>query len=140
MVISVLRWIAVLPAGVIAFILAYTVIFHLAGWNLGLLDRIPALLPVDAINVLQVLFPPAVAGFAGGAALIGSGAIVAPRFKTASAVVLVIANVVFLTGYVGLYLLSLSSDRPLAVVIVEYLGSLMGVGIGFAVVAKKYGW
>lgn len=140
MVSSVLRWIAVLPASVIAYIATYTVFFHLANWNLGLLNHIPTLIPANAITTIQLFFPPAAAGFAGGVALIVSGAAVAPKFRTATALVLLIANVVFLTGAITLYLIGVSSDRPLAVVAVEFLGSLSGVGFAFAVVARKLGW
>lgn len=138
---SALRWVALLPASVIAYIATYTVFFYLANWNLGLLNRMPTLIPSEAITAVQLLFPPAAGGFAGGVALIVSGAVVAPKFRTAAALVLLIANVVFLTVYIGLYLLGVSLEqRPLGVVIVEFLGSLSGVGAAFAVVARTLRW
>lgn len=137
---STLRWIAILPASIVVYIATYTVFFHLANWNLGLLSHVPTLIPSDAITTLQLLFPPAAAGFSGGAALIIVGAAVAPKFRTATALVLLIANILFLTGYIALYLAGASTDRPLLVVIVEFVGSLSGVGVAFAMIANKLGW
>lgn len=140
MVSSALRWIALLPASVIAYIATDTAFFYLANWNLRLLNHIPTLIPSDAITAVQLLFPPAASSFAGGVALIVSGAAVAPKFRTATALVLLIANVVFLTGAIVLHLVGVPTDRPLAVVVVGFLGGLSGAGVAYAVVAKKLGW
>ena len=131
---------ALFPGSVLAYIATYTVFFYLATWNLGLLSRIPTILPSDAIAAVQLFFPPAAAGFAGGIALIVSGAAAAPKFRTATALVLLIANVVFVTAYIALYLVGAFPDRPLGEVVAEFLGNLFGVGVAFAVVAKKLGW
>jgi hypothetical protein len=38
---SVLRWLALIPIAIIAYILAYTVFFYLSRWNLRLITSSP---------------------------------------------------------------------------------------------------
>lgn len=137
----VLRWILFLPASAVGYIVAHTLFFHLSSWNLGLLSHIPNALPDDVIKFLQSSLPLICAGGAGGVSLIVIGAAVAPRFRTAVSMALLILNTCLFSLYAGSYFLGLlAEERPLAAVVSEYVGAVAGIVATFSLVIRRVGW
>jgi len=125
---NAVRWMLILPAAIIAYILAYTIFFHIAGWNLGYVISNPE--PIV----------PLPAGIAGAAAFLMVGASVAPAHRGITALILLIVQVAFVSLYLGFYVSGLFQNRPPFAVGLEFAGNLLGVGAGFYLVFRAFGW
>ncbi|SRR5216683_7024320 len=137
----ILRWILFLPASVLGNIAADSLCFNLSSWNLGHLALFPTVLPVSLINFLQSSLPIVFGGFAGGTALIVIGAAVAPRFRTAVSLALLVLNTCVFSLVIGASLLGLpGGERPLAPIILEFVGTMAGIVSTFYFVARRVGW
>jgi len=137
---TILRWVTFFPASVAGYIVAYTFFFHIASWNLGLLSHIPTVLPDGVISFMQSTLPTILASMGGGIVLVMLGAAVAPRYRTAVSLALLILNTCVFSLYAGAYLIGLLVDRPFAEVISEFAGGLVGTVAAFYIVVRRVGW
>lgn len=127
----VVRWIFVIPGAVISFIVAFTVVY----WVTTLILMFTSV-PEELVRI----YP---AGVAGGAGFVLGGVWIAPTYRGATSLVLLILNVAFGTAFLVFFMIGLLGDaepRPTWHVVTEYVGTLVGSGFALYLVISQLGW
>jgi len=124
------RWIVVVPAAVLSHILFDSIFMHIARWNLGHIWFISDPEP----------FVPLFSGAAGAFAFVLTGAAVAPNSRGIVALVLLVLQSIVASFVVGLTVGGVIPGQPPLPTGLNFLGNLLGAGVGFYFVFKAFGW
>ena len=124
------RWIVVVPVAVLSHILFDSIFMHIARWNIG---------HIWFINDPEP-FVPLFSGAAGALAFVLMGAAVAPNSRGIVGLVLLGINVIVASFVVGLIIGGVIAGQPPLPTGLNFLGNLLGAGVGFYIVYKAFGW
>ena len=124
------RWIAVVPAAVLSHILFDSIFMHIARWNLGHIWFIDDPEP----------FVPIFSSGAAALAFVLTGAAVAPNSRGIVALVLLVLQSIVASFVVGLIIGGVIPAQPQLPAGLNFLGNLLGAGVGFYLVFRTFGW
>ena len=139
MLIVIARWVLVLPAAIIAYIVAHTLIYWVSKFMFFVLLKIPSPWPniLESIATWNNLVVPV--AFA-SVVFIFVGAVVAPYYRGFASIFLFTVHVAVGTFIVTTSVVGIVQDYSLSQVLVVFIFNLIGGGVGLYLVITKYGW
>lgn len=124
------RWIAVVPSAVLSHILFDSIFMHIARWNLG---------HIWFVNDPEP-FVPLFSSGAASLAFVLTGAAVAPNSRGIVALALLLLQAIVASLVLGLIIGGVIPGQPPLPAGLNFLGNLIGAGVGFYFVFRTFGW